>query len=73
VAYVSFLRDGKNALETQPSIATPASDNRLGMAAFHFSIPLTTLAPGEYDCQVTVIDPTGRKSTFWQAPIKVIP
>jgi hypothetical protein len=39
---------------------------RLGVA-------LASLAPGRYDCQVTVLHPTGRKAAFWRAPIVVIP
>jgi len=31
------------------------------------------LPEGEYDCQVTVLDPTGGKSAFWQAPITLVP
>ena len=29
--------------------------------------------PGPYHCQVTVLDPTGQKAAFWQAPIVLIP
>jgi len=36
-------------------------------------VGLGQLAPGEYDCQVTILDPTGQKSAFWQAPITVVP
>jgi hypothetical protein len=52
---------------------TPASISRLGTVPLSFSIGLNQLPPGEYDCQVTVLDPTGIKGTFWQAPIKVVP
>jgi len=38
-----------------------------------FDIPANTLPPGKYDCQVTVLDPTGQKGSFWQAPIMVVP
>ena len=31
------------------------------------------LAPGRYDCQVTVVDPTGQKAAFWQAPVAIVP
>jgi hypothetical protein len=36
-------------------------------------LPLDKLPPGQYDCQVTVLDPTGQKAAFWQAPIVIIP
>ena len=37
------------------------------------SVPLEALADGEYLCQITVIDPTGQKAAFWQAPVKIVP
>ena len=33
----------------------------------------TSSPPGRYDCQVTVLDPTGQKVAFWQAPIVLVP
>ena len=43
------------------------------MMPLRFSLALDKLPPGEYDCQVTVLDPTGQKAAFWQAPVMVIP
>jgi hypothetical protein len=34
---------------------------------------LNTFAPDRYQCQVTVLDPTGQKAAFWQAPVVVGP
>ena len=31
------------------------------------------VAPGRYECQVTVLEPTGEKAAFWQAPVIVVP
>ena len=44
-------------------------NNSLKTMPLRFSIGLNPLPPGDYDCQVTVLDPTGQKSAFWQAPI----
>ena len=38
-----------------------------------FDIPLNNLPPGAYNCQVTVLDPSGNKAAFWQAPVMVLP
>jgi VWFA-related protein len=73
VAFVSFYKDRKKVFETPPLAVTPGAASRLGMAPISFSVGLNQLPPGEYDCQVTVLDPTGLKATFWQAPIMVIP
>jgi hypothetical protein len=49
------------------------SSNRLKTMPIQFSIKLTDVPPGKYDCQVTVLDPTGQKAAFWQAPVVVVP
>ena len=38
-----------------------------------FSIDLNQLSPGQYDCQVTVLNPTSQKGMFWQAPVMLVP
>jgi VWFA-related protein len=73
VAFVSFYKDRKKVFETLPMAVSPASTSRLGMAPISFTIGLKQLPPGEYDCQVTILDPTGLKATFWQAPVLVVP
>jgi hypothetical protein len=42
-------------------------------APLNFTVDLSQLPPGKYDCQVTVLDPTGAKGAFWQAPILLVP
>jgi len=37
-----------------------------------FSVSLAKLPPGEYNVQVSVLDPGGSKAAFWQAPIMLI-
>ena len=73
VAFVSFYQGQTKVFETQPMAVTPASTNRLGTVPLSFSIGLNQLPAGKYDCQVTVLDPTGAKGTFWQAPIMLVP
>ena len=38
-----------------------------------FSIAIKQLPPGDYNCQVTVLDPTGQKAAFWRAPVVLVP
>ena len=73
VAYVSLYRDSVKVFETQAIQGTPVAGSRLGVVPLSFTLKLNQLPPGEYDCQVSVLDPTGAKSTFWQAPIKLVP
>jgi hypothetical protein len=51
---------------------TDALSNRLKTMPLRFDLSLDQLTPGAYNCQVTVLDPTGQKAAFWQAPIMVV-
>ena len=73
VSYVTFYRQGTKSFETQPLAVTEALNNRLKTMPLKFSLPLSKLQPGEYVCQVTVLDPTAQKAAYWQAPIMIIP
>jgi VWFA-related protein len=73
VAFVSFYQGQTKVFETQPMAVTPAATSRLGTVPLSFSIGLNQLPPGEYDCQVTILDPTDTKGTFWQGQIMLVP
>ncbi len=73
VAFVSLYQGQTKVFETQPMAVTPAASNRLGAVPLSFSIGLNQLPAGEYDCQVTVLDPTEMKGNFWQSQIKLVP
>jgi VWFA-related protein len=73
IAFVSFYKDGAKVYETQPEEVSPLPNTRLQMAPMNFTIDLSQLAPGKYDCQVTVLDATDQKGAFWQAPIMLVP
>ena len=73
IAFVSFYRDNVKVFETPALAVTDAQDNKLKTAPVTFNLPLDRLAPGRYNCQVTVLDPGGNKAAFWQAPVVVVP
>lgn len=73
VVFASFYREQMKVLETQPIELSSGLENRLKTMSLSFSVALNQLPPGEYDCQVTVLDPTGRRAAFWRAPITVVP
>ena len=73
VAFVSFYQGQVKVFETVPLAAMQESDAKSKAVPLRFSLSLQKLPPGQYDCQVTVLDPTGQKAAFWQAPIVVIP
>jgi hypothetical protein len=69
---VSLYAGQKKAFETQPIEVASGAGNRLNTMPIQFSIALSNLPPGKYDCQVTVLDPAGQKAAFWQAPIVLV-
>lgn len=73
IAFVSFYQGKTKVFETQPMEVTSAMDNSLKTMPLRFSIGLNSLPVGDYDCQVTVLNPAGQKSAFWRASITLVP
>jgi VWFA-related protein len=72
LAYVTFYRGQTKAFETPPLMAADVQNPRLNTVPLRFRFPLEPLAPGEYNCQVTVLNPNGQKAAFWQAPVMIV-
>jgi hypothetical protein len=72
IAYVSFYRGNNKAFETPPLPIVDAMTNKLKTMPMRFLVPLSKLPTGQYNCQVTVLDPTGGKASYWQAPVVVV-
>ena len=73
LAFVTLYSGDKIALETRPIAVLPNGSTRLGVTSFNFSIPLHDLAPGSYQCQISVVDSLVARATFWRAPVVVLP
>ncbi len=73
MGYVSFYQGQTKVYETQPVEVSPSPNKSLQIAPLNFMVDLGQLPPGKYDCQVSVLDPTGVKGAFWQAPILLVP
>jgi len=71
-AFVSLYLAGQKILETPPAAVLPSSATRLGITPLGFNIVLDKLPPGSYDCQVTIVDSSNRKTNYWRAPILLI-
>jgi hypothetical protein len=72
VAFVTFYRGQTKAFETAPLGVSEGMDPKSKALPLRFSLALGKLPAGRYDCQVTVIDPTGQKAAFWQAPVLLV-
>ena len=73
IAFVTFYRGQSKAFETTPIQVMDGLDPKSKALPLKFSLSLAKLPAGEYNCQVTVLDPTGQKAAFWQAPVILIP
>jgi hypothetical protein len=73
VGFVTLYRAQTKAFESEPIKLTNGLNNRLNTIPMNFSISLKQLPVGEYDCQITVLNPSGQKAGFWRAPVKVVP
>src|ERR1035437_4202712 len=72
-AVVRFYRQGRKAFESAPVEIGTLSTTRQGTLPVQFQVPLTTLKPGRYTCQVDVIDEIAKKFEFLRAPLVVLP
>jgi VWFA-related protein len=72
IAFVSLYRDGKKAFESAPLATTPDAGTRLGVTPFSFHLRLADVAVGKYDCQISVLDPSGHRVAFWVNPIMLV-
>jgi len=73
VAFVSFYQAQARAFETQPLEITDGLKNCLKTMPLNFTITLNQLPPGDYTCQVTVLDPTGQKSNILAGSSRTCP
>jgi VWFA-related protein len=73
VATVTFYRGLAKALETPAIQVNEAIGSRIKTIPLQFRFPLSQLDPGEYKCQVSVLNPDGKKAAFWQTPVMVVP
>ncbi len=73
-AFVTFYKGEDKAFETiAPFTVSAGMDAKSKAVPFKLTVPLDALEPGEFVFQVTVLDPSGQKAAFWQAPVKIVP
>jgi hypothetical protein len=72
VAFVTFYRGQTKAFETAPITVTDGLDPKSKALPLRFNLSLDKLPAGEYNCQVTVLDPGSQKAAFWQSPVMLV-
>ncbi len=70
---IEFLQNGAKVLETPVVQTDVLNEPERGAVAFTFDVPLTALKPGDYICQVNVIDDAGGSFTFPRLALRVLP
>jgi hypothetical protein len=73
VVYATFFRGNQRILDTRPVTVADGMDPKSKAVPLKLTIPLNPLDPGDYICQVTVLDSTTQKAAFWQASVKIVP
>jgi hypothetical protein len=72
-AYVTFYRGQEKAWQLPARVIADGLHPRSKAVPIRLAVPLGDLTPGEYTCQLTILDTTGQKAAFWQAPILLVP
>ncbi|MBI4876702.1 MAG: VWA domain-containing protein [Acidobacteria bacterium] len=72
-ATVSFFKGQVKAFESEPLRVTQPPAGRLQSAPLEFQVPLAKLQPGDYTCQVNVVDQTGTRFAFARSPLVLLP
>jgi len=71
-AFVTLYRGDIKVLETPPLIFKDELGRKLRALPVELRVPLTRVRAGEYDCQVTVLNPATQKSAVWRSRINVV-
>jgi hypothetical protein len=69
---MELLSGGVKVYETPVVTATNLNDPQRGAVAFQFDVPLNTLKPGAYVCQINVIDDAGGSFSFPRLAVRVL-
>lgn len=72
VTYVTLFRGPVKLFETPGLTVTEELQSKSKAIPMSFNIPLDNLPPGEYTCQVTVLNPTEKTAAFWQTPVMLV-
>jgi VWFA-related protein len=72
MAFVTFYQDRKKVFESTPVAVLPRPGTRLGVVPLSLKVGLGSLAPGRYECQVSVIDPVRGKVSFRRYQVQLV-
>jgi hypothetical protein len=70
-AYATFFRDRVKALDTDV-VSVESWDPKTKALAIRLTVPSATLAPGNYECQISVLEPGTQKTAFWRGTLTIV-
>ena len=70
---IEFLQNGAKVLETPLVSSDSLNQPQQNAVGFTFDVPLQPLKPGDYICQVNVIDDAGGTFSFPRLALRVVP
>ena len=73
VASVSFYRGKVKAFESAPLPVAAGLDPHSKAVPVSLSVPLSSLQPGRYTCQVNVLNPGAQKFAVWRSSMVLLP
>ena len=71
-AHLSFYKGQANMLESTSVTVSDGMEPKSQMLLIRMEVPLASLAPGEYECQLTVLDPATGKSAVSRQTVSVV-
>ena len=72
VGLVTLFSGVRKVYESAPIVIAPPASPKLSAVPLSFTITLAQFPAGEYTCEVSVVDPTASKVTFWRTPIDLV-
>jgi VWFA-related protein len=71
-ASLAFYRDNKKVFEAPSVSARRLLETRTNALPVRLTVPVSSLAPGKYQCQLTLIDEFGQKFAFPRTTVAVL-
>lgn len=72
-ASLALYKDDKKVFETSPVRANRLNEKRNATLPVWLQVPVSKIEPGEYQCQINLIDEFGRKFAFPRTSLAVLP
>ena len=70
---LAFYRGKVKAFETTPLEVKDGLDPRSKAVPVSMSVPLASLQPGRYTCQVNLLNPAEQKFAVWRSNVVLLP